>query len=157
MTYIPDSLMFAGMMLPYCGIVIPNGWLWCHGQAIDRLEFDALFSAIGTKYGSGDGVNTFNVPDFRGRILISSGTGFGLSARTEGQKNGQETHTLTIPEIPAHTHSLPKYPSPAYYFWPGSDGDNGIVAYENLSSTGGGGAHNNMQPYVVIQGMLIKY
>lgn len=135
---------------------IPSGWLLCDGSAVSRTTYADLFTAIGTSWGTGDGSTTFNVPDLRGRAPIGVGTGTGLTARTLGQKDGHETHTLTESEMPAHTHNV-------FY-----DGDTGAVPYPALnfgtdppgafvtsSSTGSGSAHNNMQPWAAIN-FIIK-
>lgn len=59
----------AGVVVPFAGSNSPSGWLLCHGQAVSRTDFGALFSAIGTTYGTGDGSTTFNLPDLRGRVV----------------------------------------------------------------------------------------
>jgi microcystin-dependent protein len=79
------------------------GWAYCNGQLLSIAENDALFNLIGTTYG-GDGVNTFAVPDLRSRIPVGSGTGPGLTSRTIGQSGGTETVTLSVANLPAHTH-----------------------------------------------------
>lgn len=84
----------------------PAGWLACDGSAVSRTTYAALFAAIGTQYGAGDGVNTFNLPDFRGRGPIGSGTGAGLTARTVGQTGGEENHVLSVAELAAHAHPV---------------------------------------------------
>lgn len=79
----------------------PAGWLECNGQAVSRTSYPALFAAIGTTWGNGDGVNTFNVPNFNGRVRIGSGTGNPVAA-----SGGNATTTLTIGNLPAHTHPI---------------------------------------------------
>src|SRR5713226_4152034 len=78
----------------------PKGWAFCNGQLLPINQNQALFSLLGTTYG-GDGRTTFGLPDLRGRIPISFGQGI-----IQGQIGGQDAHTLTISEIPAHTHQL---------------------------------------------------
>jgi microcystin-dependent protein len=87
------------------GNFAPVGWHLCDGSLINISENDALFALIGTAYG-GDGVNTFGVPDLRGRTPIHQGQGPGLSNRQVGQMVGTETVTLTAAQVPGHYHSL---------------------------------------------------
>lgn len=85
---------------------LPGGWLLCDGSAVSRITYASLFAAIGINYGGGDGITTFNLPDLRGRTVIGAGQGTGLSARTLGQTLGEETHTLSVNEMPAHSHTV---------------------------------------------------
>jgi microcystin-dependent protein len=78
----------------------PDGWARCDGQLLDPAEHPQLFELLGTRYG-GDGVTTFGLPDMRGRAAAAPGTG--LAA---GQQVGEERHTLTTAEMPAHNHGL---------------------------------------------------
>jgi microcystin-dependent protein len=112
-----------GTIVKYGASTAPAGWYNCDGTAISRTGYAALFSAIGTTYGPGDGSTTFNVPDFRGRVGMGSGTGLGaittggagtapsgaaLTARAAGSWSGRETHTLdhtTEVGIPPHAHA----------------------------------------------------
>lgn len=83
----------------------PNGWQACDGSLLAISEYDTLFVLIGTTYG-GDGVNTFAVPDLRGRVPIHQGQGPGLSNYVIGQAAGTESVTLVATQIPAHTHTV---------------------------------------------------
>jgi microcystin-dependent protein len=88
----------------YAGSTAPSGYLLCQGQAVSRTTYAILFSAIGTTYGAGDGSTTFNLPDLRQRVpvgLNSSGTFNAL-----GNTGGAETHTITVAQLPSHTHSV---------------------------------------------------
>src|SRR5437667_7352052 len=76
----------------------PKGWAFCNGQFLPINQNQALFSILGTTYG-GNGQTTFALPDFRGRSPVHQGAGFTL-----GQVGGQENHTLTMSEMPAHVH-----------------------------------------------------
>lgn len=76
----------------------PQGWAFCNGQFLPINQNQALFSLLGTTYG-GNGQTTFALPDMRGRAALHAGSGF-----TEGQAGGQEAHTLTLSEMPAHNH-----------------------------------------------------
>lgn len=109
-----------GVMMPYAGSSAPSGWLMAAGQAISRTTYAALFAAIGTVYGAGDGSTTFNVPDLRGRAIfgrddmggsaanritnaVSGITGTTLGATGGNQNLAAHTHTVTDP---GHTHTL---------------------------------------------------
>jgi len=81
----------------------PRGWAFCEGQVIAIAQNQALFSLIGAHYG-GDGRTTFALPDFRGRVPLSSGQGPGLSPYNLGMKGGVETVTLKVDEMPVHNH-----------------------------------------------------
>ena len=81
----------------------PKGWATCDGQILSISQNTALFALLGTTYG-GNGVTTFALPDFRGRTMVHQGQGPGLSNRVIGEEGGAETHTLTIAEMPAHSH-----------------------------------------------------
>ncbi len=83
----------------------PNGWAACNGQLLSISQYSALFSLLGTTYG-GDGVNTFGLPDLRGRVPINQGTGPGLTNRTLGETGGSESFYLSVPQLPVHTHSV---------------------------------------------------
>lgn len=141
------------------------GWVLCYGQAISRTTYAVLFAELSTTYGSGDGSTTFNVPDLRGRVIAGQDDMGGSSANrltgvtgsvngdTLGGTGGTETHTLVEAEIPAHTHTTPT-----------SDGSFNATTGSNTSapsntngttgSTGGGGAHNNVQPTIILNYMI---
>jgi microcystin-dependent protein len=138
-----------------------SGWLKCDGRAISRSDYSDLFGVIGVSFGVGDGSNTFNLPDSRGRVLGAIGTGSGLTARSLGASVGAETHTLTVGEIPAHTHSVT---NAAYQSGNNtlteSDSSPGELDLVNTTtitsgSTGGGSAHNNMQPTLFAANVFI--
>ena len=106
------GISFIGEIRMFAGNFPPNGWAFCDGQLIPISENDALFTLIGTIYG-GDGETTFALPDLRGRFPIHHGQGSGLSARTIGRSGGTEEETLTVQQIPAHTHTLLASTEPA--------------------------------------------
>ena len=126
---------------------VGNGWLECNGQEVSRTTYAALFTAIGTRYGDGDGSTTFALPDFRGRSPIGAGTGSGLTNRDINTKYiGEESHTQTAAELVAHTHS---WVSPLTKTGPRGDGANicwTSASTENTGSTGGGQPFNVIQP-----------
>ena len=76
----------------------PAGWLLCDGSAVLRATYPGLFAAIGGAYGAGDGATTFNVPDYRGRVVVGAGAAPGLTARTIGAVGGEEAHLLQAAE-----------------------------------------------------------
>ncbi len=143
----------------------PRGWAKCDGQLLSISSSTALFSLLGTTYG-GDGRTTFGLPDLRGRTALHQGTGPGLSNRKLGQSAGGETVTLTANSMPTHTHVATLKGSvvapigtatptgmvlaAGNKYLPGnSDTDMGATSITN-ANTGGGQAHANMQPYLVI-------
>src|SRR5689334_9815739 len=83
----------------------PKGWALCNGQILAISQNTALFSLLGTTYG-GNGVSTFALPDFRGRVPIHAGQGPGLSSYVLGEQTGTESVTLTVPQLPAHNHTV---------------------------------------------------
>lgn len=98
-------LMPTGAILSYAGTSAPGGWFVCDGALISRTSYVSLFSIISVLYGAGDGVNTFQLPDMRGRSVVGAGQGSTLSNRDLASIGGTETHALNVNEIPSHTHN----------------------------------------------------
>jgi microcystin-dependent protein len=96
--YVGEIRMFAGNFAPV-------GWALCQGQLMPISENETLFNLIGTTYG-GDGQETFALPDLSGRAPLHHGTGPGLTSRIIGEEGGVEQVTLTVQQIPAHSHPL---------------------------------------------------
>ncbi len=93
----------AGAMMQYAGPTAPTGWLIADGSEVSRTVYADLFAAIGVAYGAGDGANTFNLPDLRGRVAVGAGNGTGLTPRTRGQAFGAESTTLGMGNLPNAT------------------------------------------------------
>jgi microcystin-dependent protein len=90
-----------GMIVAFAASLPPTGWLICDGSAISRTTYATLFAVIGTEWGVGDGTNTFNVPDLRGRF------GLGVSgSHALASTGGAETVTLSVGQLPSHTHTI---------------------------------------------------
>jgi hypothetical protein len=139
----------------------PRGWLQCNGQSVPINQHQAVFALLGTQYG-GNGVTTFQLPNFQGRVPMHFGNSGGLNL-TIGQIGGESAHTLTQTEIPAHSHTVnatnatpdQTYPSnnlwakaaPAANFYTGG---NVSLAPGSLATTGGSQGHNNMSPYLTL-------
>ncbi|KQC34650.1 hypothetical protein AAU57_13060 [Nonlabens sp. YIK11] len=92
-----------GEIKMFAGNFAPRGWALCNGQLLPINQNSALFSILGTQFG-GDGRTTFGLPDLRGRTPVGPGNGPGLSTIQVGQKGGTETHTLSLAEMPSHSH-----------------------------------------------------
>ena len=155
---------FLGEVRIFSGNFAPRGWAFCNGQLLPINQNTALFSLLGTTYG-GNGQTTFGLPNLQARFPLHQGQGPGLSNRVLGEMGGEAAHTLTMAEMPAHTHQLnasnaaasvispagalmakPTTPSPPYHdpvalapMPPGS-----------LTNTGSSQPHNNVQPHLVL-------
>jgi len=146
----------------FAGNFAPRSWAFCNGQLLPVAQNTALFSLVGTTYG-GDGRTTFGLPDLQGRAPMHPGRGPGLTSRRLGEKTGAETATVSDAQMASHSHSARGSENPAVASAPSSNyvargGGRGANAYLNadtgvglskeLLPTGGGQAHNNMQPYL---------
>ncbi len=144
---------------------VPDGWFACNGQSVSIAQFETLYAVIGTTYG-GDGVNTFNLPDLRGRVPIGQGQGTGLPNYTLGQPGGEENHTLIEAEMPTHSHALMSStatatdvtPGPTLHLATASAGElyapiANAGTYSTMApcvaTSGNSIGHNNMMPSVV--------
>jgi microcystin-dependent protein len=150
---------YVGEIRMFAGNFAPNGWAFCTGELLPIAENETLFALIGTTYG-GDGETTFALPDLRGRIPIHQGSGFIL-----GETGGAERITLTVSQIPAHSHGLLASTSPAEPT-AGPNGSlladtGGTALYTTSSPTvdlapaaigpqGGSQPHDNMAPYLCV-------
>lgn len=93
-----------GEITMFAGNFAPRGWALCNGQLMAIQQNNALFSVLGTTYG-GDGRTTFALPELRGRVPVHAGSGPGLTPRPLGQKAGTETNTLSVAQLPSHSHT----------------------------------------------------
>lgn len=94
-----------GCIMEYPSMISPVGWRNCDGSELSRTGFPELYALLGTKFGAGNGIDTYNLPDFRGKSAVGAGLGIGLTARSIGDIGGVENVTLTIAQIPSHTHT----------------------------------------------------
>ena len=136
----------------------PRGWAFCDGQILPINQNQSLYSLLGTTYG-GDGRTSFALPDLRGRTPIHVD-----GAHREGQKSGEETHTLAANEMPQHTHSLEATNTTGTGTAPQGDvlaeaslpvyasfsGAGVAMGANSVTNVGGGQAHDNMQPYLAL-------
>lgn len=135
----------------------PTGYLYCDGATYDGTSatYSALYSVIQNQFG-GNTPAAFKVPDFRGRLPVGIGTGTGLSQRQMGDKGGEQSHVLTVAEMPSHTHGIDYVGSyGGGYGW--LDGTSAQSSgFKSTQANGGNGAHNTMPPFLVVR-YCIKY
>lgn len=149
----------------FAGNFAPAGWMLCEGQTLPISENETLFQLIGTTYG-GDGESTFALPDLRGRVPIHQGNNFILA-----ETGGVEDVTLTVNQIPSHTHSLTATGASGTQSSPAGNRlaeSRNVVPYINeppqgtfragtVGSVGGSQPHTNMQPYLCVNFIISLY
>ena len=149
---------YVGEIRMFAGNFAPAGWMFCEGQLLPISENETLFQLLGTTYG-GDGQSTFALPDLRGRIPLHQGNGFILA-----ETGGAEEITLTVSQIPAHSHAflatttaastpnvagaLPAKGLLSELYW--GDVPDVNLAPGAVGSTGGSQPHTNFQPYLCV-------
>lgn len=141
----------------YAGSTVPSGWLLCDGSEVSRTTYANLFNAIGITYGSGDGSTTFNLPNLKGKIIVGQDTN-DTSFDTIGETGGEKTHKLTVNEMPKHAHEIPYVAQTQGTSYAGVQGSTTLNWWSAsyMHEAGGDQAHNNLQPYVVMN-YIISY
>ena len=159
---------YVGELMLFGGNFCPNGWLPADGRTLDISQNDVLYTLLGTTYG-GDGVNTFHLPDLRGRSTVGTGQGPGLSNRVLGSQAGTESATLTTGNLPTHTHTMPASTQPATHATPapglvpataqnGGAYASGGTAVPLAGSTAGGSTPFSVRsPYLAMQWCIAVY
>jgi microcystin-dependent protein len=151
---------YVGQIILFGGTFAPLNYAQCNGQLMAISQFEVLYTLIGTTYG-GDGVNTFALPDLRGRVPVHMGTLNGGSTYVEGQRAGVETVTLNTNQIPTHNHAVLANPatgtqaSPANAVLAGgtstarydSTTPQTALSNQSVQIVGGSQPHENMQPF----------
>jgi microcystin-dependent protein len=149
---------YVGEIRMFAGNFAPAGWMFCEGQLLPISENETLFQLLGTTYG-GDGESTFALPDLRGRIPIHQGNGFILA-----ETGGAEEITLTVNQIPAHSHPLLASADVGNQVNTTNNltsNSQGAIPYRedfatlnmnalSIASTGGSQPHTNFQPYLCV-------
>ncbi len=147
----------------FAGNFAPAGWMFCEGQLLPISENETLFQLIGTTYG-GDGESTFALPDLRGRLPLHMGSGGGGSY-TLAQAGGTEQVTVSVNQMPNHTHPLMASTAnattanaggnvvaqtPTYTPYIGGNANTTMAAQAIAGRTGGSQPHDNFQPYLCV-------
>lgn len=159
-----------GQIMPFGGQRVPRNWALCDGSLLAIRNFQALFALLGTYYG-GDGVNTFALPDLRGRAILGATGGSG--AYPIGSRGGTVSVTLNVQQLPPHNHAMQaattagagrgsvpaghifgttNYPpsDPPKVFVTAGTGEMPLASGTNIINEGSNQPHNNMQPYLAI-------
>lgn len=151
---------YVGEIRMFAGNFAPAGWMFCSGQILPISENETLFQLIGTTYG-GDGESTFALPNLQGRLPLHQGAGFILA-----ETGGVEEVTLTVQQIPSHSHvmlgslntatsftaqdNVPCATTAATTSAYGTDAPRSTLAASAISTVGGSQPHTNMQPYLCV-------
>ena len=160
------SQPFIGQIVAFAGNFAPRNWQFCAGQLLSVSQNAALFAILGTTYG-GNGQTTFALPDLRGRVIVGSGSGPGLSPYVEGQQAGSENVTLQLNQMPIHSHMVNVQggrgtaPSPvggllagsgttADVYAPSPASAPAVMAQSMIASAGGSQPFSVLSPYTSI-------
>lgn len=144
-----------GEIIAYAGTTSPNvNWLVCDGSSVAIDDYPDLYTVIGSTYGAAL-PTFFRLPDLRGRSAAGAGTGSGLSPVSVGDYYGEQDHTLSVLEMPAHTHSVDGhfYPTPTVVGEIPAFTDSVVASISG--SAGGGAAHNNLPPRLGINYLIV--
>lgn len=167
--YLDNYLLIPyGTIIQSAAVVVPDGWLLCNGALLSRFDYSDLFGVLLYTYGGSD--NSFNIPDLRGRTVIGAGQGYALSNYDLGDLGGEETHTLSVNEMPRHSHTSNAIGNTIGLIT--ANGQNTANSVDNvgtgepnlyaalpaltIDTSGNSYPHNNMQPYFALN-YLIKY
>jgi microcystin-dependent protein len=161
-----------GFILDFAGTVAPAGFLFCDGSAKNQSDYPSLFAIIGTTYGN-PGSGKFNLPDLRGRSLVGSGAGSGLTSRALADVGGAAGVALSSAQLPSHTHGVTDGGhrhgqvhelggGSQKYTFATINGPNHTATHTTNSATtgitvanaGGGASHNNYQPSTVMNAII---
>lgn len=159
------SDVFVGEIRVFPFNFAPVGWAFCNGQTLPISQNTALFSLLGIQFG-GNGTSNFMLPNLRGSVPINQGDGAGLTPRVMGEVGGAPTVTLSVAEIPAHSHAVNcaetgSTGSPLNAVFAGTSGSSSpaysppgpatvSMSAAALEPAGGNQPHNNMPPYLVL-------
>ena len=149
---------YVGEIRIFAGNFAPAGWMFCEGQLLPISENDALFQLIGTTFG-GDGEETFQLPDLRGRVPVHQSSSYIL-----GEMAGVESVTLTVQQIPVHNHAaivstaagansdpsaqlIGQHPTMSIF---AASAPTVTMNAQSLSPSGGSQPHDNFQPYLCV-------
>lgn len=161
-----NGLTSPGMIVWYGNATPPSNWLVCDGSTVNKVDYPDLYAVIGDTFGPDVG-STFTLPDFRRRVPMGAGgTQISGPANTLGSTGGAETHALSLAEFPSHTHDDSPGHTHGQTYSTGTGSDtrinvqffNGAITsptntttntVPTTQSTGGDGAHNNIQPSLV--------
>jgi len=150
---------FIGEIKMFAGTFAPLGWAFCAGQLLPIGDYDALYNLIGTTYG-GDGQTTFALPDLRGRVPVHPGNGI-----IQGETGGAESITLTVNQVPAHSHTAKANSAtgnstnpggnywaaqPAFLPYSPAGSENVNMKAGAIGLTGNNQPHDNMIPFTCL-------
>ncbi|MBS1914164.1 MAG: phage tail protein [Bacteroidetes bacterium] len=153
---------FLGEVIAAAFSVVPHGWAVCDGTLLNIADYPDLYQLLSTTYG-GDGVTTFALPDLKGRVIVDSNA----PTLPPGTSGGEAAHTLTVAEMPAHSHDVGTtnvggaIATPGGMFLAASNDASAVAMYRptsdgstlnsaTIATVGSGDPHENMQPYLVM-------